>query len=134
MKKRIVLAIIGVVIVGWCFSAGIWGLGVATAGIYGKGEAHKQIQSADFRIQAYDHFFNLYASIDANQKKLSDFEEQLALYEPGTKEYNMTIVNINGVKSILHDSISQYNYDAQKNWTEGQFRDNDLPYQIQDTF
>lgn len=120
------LAIWGIVVAGW-------GLGVATAGLYGRGEAHKQIQSADFRIAAYNQFFNQYASIKSLEGKIDELTNTLGMLEPGTREYNYTLTALTGTKGLRHEAIQQYNADARKNWTEGQFRDNDLPYQIPDT-
>lgn len=130
--QGIVLAVIGIVLV-WGLVAGIWGLGVATAGLYGRGEAHKVINSADFRIAAYEHFFNQYASIKSLEGQIDELTATLALMEPGTREYNYTLTSLTGAKALRHTAIQQYNADAMKDWTEGQFRDNDLPYQIPDT-
>ena len=126
-------AIFGVMVVIWLAVAGIWGLGVATAGIYGRGEAYKQIQSADFRIAAYEKFFNQYASIKTLEGQIDELTAQLALLEPGTRSYDLTLSSLTGTKGLRHSAIQQYNADARKDWTEGQFRDNDLPYQIPDT-
>ena len=128
----VVLSICAMLII-WASVIGIWGFGVATAGLYGRGEAHKEIQSADFRIVAYDHFFNLYASIKSLEGKINELTATLNLLEPGTREYNYTLTALAGVKGLRHEAIQQYNADAQKDWTMGQFRDNDLPYQIPDT-
>ncbi len=130
--KMCVVLVLAVVLV-WGIAAGAWGLGVATGGLYGSGEAYKQIHSADFRIVAYDHFFNLYASIKSLEGKIDELTDTLAVLEPGTRAYNYTLTALAGTKGLRHEAIQQYNADAQKDWTEGQFRDNDLPYQIPDT-
>lgn len=136
MKKAIAIGVasfLGVCLVIWFLVGAIWGFGVATAGIYGRGEAHKQIKSADFRIAAYDKFFNQYASVKALEGQIDELTATLATMEPGTREYTYTQSALTGVKGLRHTAIQQYNADAMKNWTEGQFRDNDLPYQIPDT-
>jgi len=114
-------------------ASAVWGFGVATAGIFGRGEARKQIQSAEFRIEAYQHFFNLCASIQGNEGQIDELTQQLDQFERGSREYNITSVSLTGVKGARHQAIAKYNQDAFKEYTEGQFRDRDLPYQIPDT-
>jgi hypothetical protein len=130
---KYVAATIGVVVLVWVLVIGVWGFGVATAGIYGKGEAHKQIQSADFRLQAYNSFFDQYASIKSLEGQIDELTAQLEMTSKGTREYAYTLSSLTGTKGLRHTAIQKYNADAQKNWTQGQFRDNDLPYQIPDT-
>jgi hypothetical protein len=132
MGKTIALymgAVVLLAVIGWA----IWGLGVATAGIFGQGEAHKEIQSSDFRIQAYQTFFNQCASIQGLEGQIDELVVALEYYERGSREYNITVTSIAGVKGARHQAIAKYNQDALKNWTEGQFRDADLPYHLPDT-
>jgi hypothetical protein len=42
-------------------------------------------------------------------------------------------VSLTGVKGARHQAIAKYNQDVLKDYTEGQFKDRDLPYQIPDT-
>ena len=131
---KIVGAVIGVALIIWLLVIGLWGLGVITADPFGRGEAHKQIHSADFMIQAYNEFFDKYASIQAAENNIHNLEDQLAMQEPYSREWNYTLTSLTGAKSLMCDTIAQYNTDAQKNWTEGQFRDADLPYQIESQY
>ncbi len=130
---KVVGITIAVLIVAWLIIAAFWGLGVATAGLYGRGEAHKQIQSADFRLAAYNHFFNLYASIKSLEGKIDELTAQLEQFEPGTRDYSYTLSALTGVKGLRHEAIQQYNADAAKDYTIGQFRAVGLPYYIPDT-
>jgi len=130
--KIVFLSIMGVLAI-WVLIAAIWGLGVATAGIYGRGEARKQIQSAEFHITAYQQFYNQYASIKSLEGQIDELSNQLELLEPGTKAYNHTLTSLTGTKGLRHQAIQQYNADARKSYTEGQFRAEDLPYEIPDT-
>ena len=132
MLKGIAI-VVGVVAGMWLLAAAIWGIGIATAGIFGRGEAYKQIQSAEFRIEAYQYFFNQYASIKSLEGKIDELEAQLQKLEPGTREYNYTLSSLTGTKGLRHEAIQKYNADTRKEYTEGQFRDKDLPYQIPDT-
>lgn len=132
VSKIIGLGLLGVALV-WLLIAAIWGLGVATAGIYGRGEAEKRLESAQFRIVAYDHFFNQYASIKSLEGQIDELTAQLAGLTPGTRDYTYVSSSLAGVKGLRHTAIQQYNADARKSYTEGQFRDASLPYQIPDT-
>jgi len=132
-NRKAVTTVILVFLALWLVVVAIWGLGVATAGIYGRGEAHKDIQSADFQIQAYQTFFNQCASIQGLEGQIDELTTALGYYQSGSREYNITVTSIAGVKGARHQAIARYNQDALKDWTEGQFRDTDLPYQIPDT-
>ena len=131
--KLAVLSVVGSLAVLLLVASAIWGFGVLTAPIFGKGEAYKEIQSSDFRIQAYQTFFNQCASIQGLEGQIDELVVALGYYERGSREYNITVTSIAGVKGARHQAIAKYNQDALKNWTEGQFRDNNLPYQISDT-
>lgn len=128
-----VLVLIAVMVFWFLLASAIWGVGVATAGIFGRGEAYKQIQSADFRVQAYQTFFNQCASIQGLEGQIDELTGTLEKYERGSREYNITLTSIAGVKGARHQAIAKYSQDALKDWTEGQFRDADLPHQIVDS-
>lgn len=127
-----VFTIIGILLAFWVLSIGIWGFGVATAGIYGRGEAHKQLNSAEFRITSYNHFFEACSSIQGLEGSIDELTTQL---DATTSERDRGIVlsSLTGTKAARHQAIADYNADARKNYTEGQFRDNDLPFHINDS-
>lgn len=125
------VVVVFLVVVGWGLTAATFGLRVATAGIVGAGEARIEIKSADFRLAAYPHFFDLCAAvqghefgIDAQYATL----EVLGVDEDRTRR--ITLTNIAGLETAWGRDVSQYNQDANKSWTVGQFRDSDLPYQL----
>lgn len=127
------VALVGVIALYLVIGSAVWGFGVATAGIFGRGEARKQIQSAEFRIEAYQTFFNQCGSIQGLEGQIDELEAQLKRFESGSREYNITAVSLTGVKGARHQAIAKYNQDANKDYTEGQFRDRNLPHQIPDT-
>ena len=108
-----------------------FGLRVATAGIVGRGQAHIQIQSGSNRIAQYDKFFNECASIQGLEGQI---KEQQNLLGTAVTEADRSRISANlaGVAGLRHIAIAQYNANARKNYTDGQFRDSDLPFQISD--
>ena len=109
--------------------AGIWGLRIATAGLIGKGEAHIRTQSATFRLQAYEGFFDQCSSIQGLEGQIDELTGQLLMLKSGTRSYEYTLSALTGTKGLRRAAIAKYNQDALK-WTVGQFRDSDLPYQL----
>lgn len=107
-------------------SVGIWGATVAIADIFGRGEAHKELHSAPYRIAAYDHFHDLCVSVQDAESSLD------AQFDLLTTAQDKSIVqtNIAALKAVRMHGINQYNEDAKKNYTLGQFRDSDLPWQL----
>ena len=134
---RTLLAIVAIVVFAagmWlAFASAVWGFRVATAGIYGRGQAQIRIQSAEFRIEAYQYFYNQLGSITALEGKIDELTFQLRQLEPGTRAYIYTLSSLTGTKGLRRGAIAKYNMDAQKEYTEGQFRDKSLPYQIPNT-
>ena len=128
----VLIGVVGIMAAWFGIASAVWGLGVATAGIYGKGEARKQIQSAPFRLQAYQSFFDACASIQGLEGQIDELELQLQKLTPDTRSYYFTLSSLTGTKGLRHTAIAKYNQDASKDYTEGQFRDKDLPYRIQD--
>jgi len=122
------LWVIGLVVLGAVITASLWGFGVIFAPQIGKGEARKQINSGDFRIQAYDHFFNACASIQGLEGQLDAQKEALSTATGDTRDRILT--NIAGIQGARSQAIAQYNADARKGYTIGQFRASDLPYQL----
>ncbi|OGZ61467.1 MAG: hypothetical protein A2932_01675 [Candidatus Spechtbacteria bacterium RIFCSPLOWO2_01_FULL_46_10] len=110
-------------------ASAVWGFEVATAGIYGRGEAQRQIQSAPHRIAAYNHFFDLCAGVRIDEQSL---EAQAAQLEATDDSFQRTRIqtNITGLIGHRASLIEEYNANARKDYTEAQFRDSDLPYQI----
>ena len=130
--KLLLITVLFIVIIGILMSA-LWAFGVFTSPIVGKGEAYKEIQSKEFRLGAYNYFFNQYHSIIGLEGSIDENLATLELLEKGTKEYNRILTNVTALKSLRHQAIQEYNANATKEYTAGQFRDAQLPYQIEDT-
>lgn len=105
-----------------------WGVGWVAAPFHGKLQARQQINSGSFRIAAYNHFFDLCAAIQSDDARLDAQLVQL----PTAKGDDVSRIetNIAGITSDRADAINQYNADASKSYTIGQFKSSHLPYQI----
>lgn len=127
-----VVIVAAILLIAGGASAAVWGFKVGTAEIKGKGDAQIQIQSAPHRIAAYNHFFDLCAGVRADEVSLDAQHEQL---EATIDAFQRTRVqtNITGLTGHRASLIEEYNANARKDYTEGQFRDSDLPYQIPTT-
>jgi hypothetical protein len=129
----------GLTVIGWIGAflvlialtvAGTWAFRWYTADFKGQLTAREEILSGANRITAYNHFFNLCASVQASEGGLDALTTELTAYTPGTSDYSRTLTNITGVRANRARSIAQYNADAAKDYTTGQFRDLDLPYEL----
>ena len=109
--------------------AGTYALRYALAPIEGRVGAQEQIQSAPNRIQAYNYFFDLHGAIKSYDTALKALNEQLGA-TTGLDEQERIRATIAGLKGQKARAIQQYNADARKDYTIGQFRDSGLPYQI----
>mgnify|MGYP006274476823 CR=1 FL=1 len=109
---------------------GGWAFRYYTAEMRGTIEAEEDIQSADYRVYSYDHFFNMYADIQAFDDQIKNQEE---LIETLTDEEEIQRYrkNINALKNQKAAVVREYNADARREETAGQFRDDGLPYQIE---
>src|SRR3990167_4124013 len=116
-------------VLAWGIILASFGMRVATAGLFGAGEAHIRTQSADFRLAAYNHFFDLCASVQGNEGQLDALFAERDDLDPASRDYGYTVKSITGVQGIRAQSVARYNQDALK-WTVGQFRDSDLPHQL----
>lgn len=109
---------------------GVWGFRVATAEWRGRGDAHIQLNSAEFRIAAYDHFHDLCASIQGNEGQIDALQAQLQDAE-SERSRDLIRASLAGVIGGRKQAIARYNEDANKEYTVGQFRDSDLPYHLE---
>lgn len=112
--------LVAVLVVGGLVSGAIWGIGVLTADVVGRGEARKQILSADNRIQAQERFETLYASIVRFDDQLND-----ALEHKGDFYENVAV----GIQQQCRNTVAEYDAAARK-ISQRDFRSFDLPQQI----
>lgn len=101
-----------------------------TAPFRGEVAAVEQIQGdGDFRVAAYQSFFDLCAAVQTAEAQVGIFADRVE-DEPGNGEAR---TNLDAARANRARLIAQYNGLASRDWTQGQFRDADLPYQIDPT-
>ena len=124
-----VLAIFAVIAFVFVIALFTLGIRVATAGLFGAGEARIQIQSAEFRRAAQASFFDQCAGIQGNEVQIDTLLITLDS-DIDQRTRNFTITQLGGVTASRGAAIAKYNADASNTYQEGQFRDADLPFQI----
>ena len=113
---------------------GIWGFRVATAPIKGAGDQRIQTNEVNYRIAAYDKFFNLCSAVKSQESNLNHLSEELSdtVNPPTVDRKNQLLTFITASKNQRSELINQYNADATKTGTLAQFHASTLPYQIQE--
>ena len=128
---QVTIAIVVVIIVVGL--TGVFGFGWlqrSTADYRGKTEQIEQIQgNGSYRIAAYDHFFDLCASVQAQEASIDNVQAELAT-NPDRQRTAVLEASLTALKNNRATLITQYNADARKEDTAGAFRASDLPYQI----
>lgn len=107
---------------------GAWGIRWVTADFRGQLSAREEILSGSNRIAAYNHFFNLCSSIQGNEAQIDALETELETAEG--KDKSRVQASLTGVRAAREGAIARYNADSRRDYTIGQFRDLDLPYQL----
>jgi hypothetical protein len=132
--KWVLRVLVGIVVLSvamlvmWTFGWGFFQR--STADFRGGTEARERIVAdGDYRIQVYNEFFDRCSSIQAAEDRIKALQAELATNPPPNR---VTIINASlaGVRAQRASSIRQYNADVEKDFTAGQFRDLDLPAEI----
>ena len=138
---KAVLLTIGVLLGLWLLVAAFFGLSVATAGLFGRGQQIIQVNSAENRTFQYNHFFDLYGTV---KTQTSQYRQALTAYKQyqtnhkGDSSYAVTTEEARlgsvalGLQALCTENINQYNADAQKVVTGALFKDNNLPERLPD--
>jgi hypothetical protein len=121
--------IAGILFLSVAFPLGYWGFRVFFAEEIGRGNAEIEIQSAPSRIARYEEFFNLCVSVQ-NAEIALDAESSRLEATTNPDEQSTVRTNISGLTATRANGINQYNANALKDYTDGQFRASNLPYQL----
>lgn len=125
MWKGILVGILVLVLLAF----GIWGWRYFTAPIRGEVQKQETVNSGDYRIYSYDHFFNLHASIQAYEDQIRNQRQLLETLEDPQEQARYR-QNINALMNQRAKAVRQYNADVQKEGTRGQFKADSLPESI----
>ena len=132
--SRGVLILFGFLILLAVIAAGGLAWRYYTAEVRGVVGAEERIESAPFRMSAYDHFFDLCASVQAYEGRLdaqiAQLEELQESNNASERDIMRVTTNIAGLRGQRIAAIHSYNADARKDYTIGQFRDSGLPYTL----
>lgn len=124
------LAVVVVIGLMWVFG---WGFMAQTTAPW-RGETDKKERvegSGSYRIAAYDHFFDLCSSVQTKEASIENLRAELKA-DPPPSEQRKTVIqaSLSALMNSRAEAINEYNADARKEYTKGQFRDSDLPFQL----
>lgn len=82
------------------------------------------------RISAYEHFFDLCASVQGHEVTIRALEVELE--DPATTDKRAEQIRgaVTANQAARDSKILEYNVDASRDYTIGQFRDADLPHKL----
>lgn len=104
------------------------GMQYVTAAFRGEVAAEERTQGGDYRIAAYEQFYDLCAAIQADEDRLDNIlEEKETADEARQAQLDTTLT---AVRNSRAEKVRNYNADARKEATQGQFRDSGLPYEL----
>ena len=130
---KIIRAVVAIVVGVAILWGVLYGIAWFTADPLGSLKARQTILSGEFRVAAYQHFFNLYSAVQGLEASL-EAQSDLLAKTTDPKEQLRVRANIAGIMAERGRAVAQYNADARKDYTEGQFRDLDLPFQLNPTY
>lgn len=126
-----------VILVGLAWAA----MATFSFGLYSKATAdfrgdvamtEKVHADGNFRIAAYDHFFDACAEIQAKEGTIAALKDELAM-GPTPERASIVQSTITGVTAARNADISRYNGDAAKTDTMAAFKASSLPFRIDPT-
>lgn len=124
---KVVAAVLGGIAVLILIAAMSFGWRWVTAPFTGALEQRETVQSGAFRMYSYEHFYDLCAAVQRNERALMSQKRALEQADGNKNRIRQRIV---GLESQLQSKISTYNQDARKEETTGQFRAAGLPRHI----
>lgn len=117
--------LIAVVLLMVVIGAGLWGLGVFSSGVKGKGDAVRTKNSGTNRIAAQERFEELYAGVKAADLKIGVAADALK------RAPDDVVAQVNYTGSINYCIGLRADYDAEaRKYTAEAWRSTDLPQQI----
>lgn len=112
----------------WVFSWGFFSR--ATADFRGETEQIEKTRAdGDYRIGAYERFFDLCAAVQSKEAAIASLQQELETNPPAGRvtQVNATITAVRNSRAEL---INEYNADAAKTDTRAAFHASDLPHEL----
>src|SRR5690625_1533972 len=133
MKRPILtiaLSLLGIAALFLAITYGGGALQRLTADFRGEtGQIEQTEANSDYRISAYDQFYDKCASVQSIESKISNLQEELD--ETNDKQSQSIVkTSITASKKKRAEMIQSYNADARKEDTRGKFKASDLPYEL----
>lgn len=133
MRNKITLTIGVLILIISTILVSVYGGGFLqrmTADFRGETSQIEQTQAdADYRISAYDQFYDKCSGVQSLESKIENLTEELEAAED-EKRKSVLNTSITASKNKRAEMINDYNADARKEATRGQFRASDLPYEL----
>lgn len=125
---RVGIVIGAVMVIGGGLGVAHWGFGVFTSDVKGQGDAVKIKNDAKNRIRAQEGFWDKYQAVVVADRNLTTRASLLAK-DPDNLKLQTEVV---GLQQICISAVGTYNAASQK-FTQAEFKDAELPHQIDDT-
>lgn len=105
-------------------------MSIITAPFRGEVEKNERIEAdGDYRIAAYDQFYDMCTDAQSLQGQIENQEGQIAsTSDPEVKE-RLQMGKL-GMEQQLESVVNKYNNQSQQDYTKGQFKDSNLPYEL----
>lgn len=129
----VLAGLVAVLVLMTAFTFGVGQWVRETAGWTGKTQQIQQTRgNGSYRIAAYDHFYDLCASVQDQEVTIESQQAELDT-KPSADRAEQIQANLSALRANRGELINHYNADARKNATSGQFKSSDLPYQLDST-
>jgi hypothetical protein len=96
-----------------------------TSSMRGKSGAEVKIESAGSRIERYEHFFALCASVQEKEDVIDVLKSNLSMEE---QKKDIALMANAAQRSSL---INRYNADSAKSYTDARFKASNLPHRLE---
>lgn len=95
----------------------------------GQVEAREKTQSGSNRIAQYERFYDLCSSAKTAQDQITNLEQERDAGVSESRESQITS-SITALRGKRDETVNKYNSLAARDYTAGQFRDSNLPYEL----
>lgn len=87
------------------------------------------VADGDYRIAAYERFYDMCASVQSAEARIANAEAELA-DKPSASRESQLKTTLQALRNQRSEAINEYNAEARKEDTAANFRASDLPAQI----